>query len=157
MASYGSTSKLLALVFALFALLSTSASTGEAFFGFGGPAEVTATNGEVRLPLAEVNDGKAHFFAYFHENTPIHFFLVKDGSGTLRVAFDACDVCFKEKKGYELDGTMMTCRNCGMRFPLERIGEESGGCNPSRLSFDLSGETVVIKATDIESGLRFFK
>ena len=71
-------------------------------------------------------------------------------------AFDACDVCFREKKGYDQDGEFMVCNNCGMRFHSSRINEVQGGCNPSPLTRVFDDKTITIKAKDIMAGRGYF-
>ena len=76
--------------------------------------------------------------------------------GVVRAAFDACDVCFREKKGYSQDGDLMVCNNCGLVFPSERINIEKGGCNPAPLERKTVGNNVLISVSDIYKGLKFF-
>jgi uncharacterized membrane protein len=125
--------------------------------GFGKPEKVQAVNGVVTIPVAKVSDGKAHFYRYSDGNKEVSFFLLKASDGTLRSAFDACDACYREKKGYEQQGDKMVCRNCNMKFASTRIGPaSSGGCNPSPLPHALTGANVTISAADLKAGTRFF-
>ena len=57
-----------------------------------GPTGVVATAGKVSIPLAELNDGQAHFYSYNGQSGKISFFLIKGKDGTLRAAFDACEI-----------------------------------------------------------------
>ena len=74
----------------------------------------------------------------------------------IRAAFNACDVCYLDKKGYRQEGDDMVCNNCGQRFPSELINEVRGGCNPSPLVRTIEGDEVVIRVDDILSGARYF-
>jgi uncharacterized membrane protein len=128
--------------------------------GTGGAAahqSVTASAGKVTIPLGEVNDGQAHFYSYKGQGGKIPFFVIKGKDGTLRAAFDACDVCFKEKKGYKQQGEEMICKNCNQAFPVAKIGTVSGGCNPSPLKTTLAGATLEIAVSDLEAGVRYFQ
>ena len=62
---------------------------------------LTPNNGEVTIPLAGIGDGQAHFYQVkADDGTTVHFFVIKSKDGVYRAAVDACDVCFKEGKGY---------------------------------------------------------
>lgn len=122
-----------------------------------GPTSVVATAGKVSIPLVELNDGQAHFYSYKGQSEKISFFLIKGIDGTLRAAFDACDVCYKEKKGYAQQGEEMICKNCNQTFPVAKIGMVSGGCNPSPLKMALSGTTLDIAVGDLEAGAHYFR
>lgn len=125
----------------------------------GAPAQknVSASAGKVTIPVADLNDGKAHFYSYKGQGGKISFFVIKGKDGTLRAAFDACDVCYKEKKGYEQKGELMVCKNCNQTFPVAKIGTVSGGCNPSPLKTTLTGATLEIAVNDLEAGARYFQ
>lgn len=146
----------------LLVVLSLFATSG-ALVGFlgipgtgGGPKSVAASAGKVTIPVVDLNDGQAHFFSYKGSVGTIPFFVIKGKDGALRAAFDACDVCYKEKKGYEQKGEQMICRNCNMAFPVAKIGTVSGGCNPSPLRTSLNGATLEIAVGDLEAGVRYF-
>lgn len=143
----------------LFLSLFTALAAGSAFalLGLGKFEKVKAVNGLVSIPLAKVGDGKAHYFKYAADGKEIAFFLVKAEDGTVKSSFDACDVCFKEKKGYEQKGSDMICRNCNRKFAISRIGShESGGCNPSYFPHNETAGNIVIKVADLKVGGRFF-
>ena len=139
----------LALVFGV-------AVNGQAFFGFDKYTRVTDENGVVSIPVSEVDDGEAHYYIYDNGGRDVKFFLLKSGDGIIRAAFDACDVCFGEKKGYSQDGEFMVCNNCGQRFHSARINEVKGGCNPSPLSRAIQGDNVILNVGDIAVGGRYF-
>lgn len=125
--------------------------------GLGKYKEVTPKNGSVSISLDKISDGEAHFFIYNDGGKEIKFFAVKAKSGSIKTAFDACDVCYEDKKGYRQEGDVMVCNQCNKKFATDRIGPSStGGCNPSYLPNQVSGSTIVIKADDIKKGARFF-
>lgn len=133
-------------------------SPAQAFLGFFSKIpEVKANDGLVAIPVAEVSDGQAHHFRFVQGETDIVFFVLKTPDGQIRAAFDACDVCYHAKKGYSQQGEFMVCTNCGMKFHALRIGDVEGGCNPAPLKRAVDGETVVIAASDLATGLRFFQ
>lgn len=125
--------------------------------GFGKPENVKAAGGTVSIPLARVSDGKARFYRFADGGKEISFFVVKAPDGSVKTAFDACDVCFKEKKGYAQDGAFMVCKQCNMKFGTNRIGPHAvGGCNPSYLPSRQAGGNVIISVADLKAGVRYF-
>lgn len=128
-----------------------------AMFGFFEQySKVEAENGEVRIPLNDVDDGNAHHYSYQDQGREIKFFIVKSSDGVVRAAFDACDVCYPAKKGYTQDGEYMICNNCGRRFHVSQVNMVEGGCNPAPLHRETAGDKLVIKVADILEGARFF-
>jgi hypothetical protein len=117
---------------------------------------IAAENGAVRVPVATLDDGAAHFFTLMVQGRPVEFFVLKDKDGTVRAALNACDVCFPAKKGYHQEGDEMVCDNCGRRFPINQIGVIRGGCNPSPLSPAVDGSSVVIQESELTAGLSMF-
>lgn len=118
--------------------------------------EVTPDNGLVKIDIDTVSDGEAHFYHMNIDGKDFKFFLVKAKDGVIRAAFDACDVCFPQKKGYRQEGDNMVCNNCGQQFSTDQINEVRGGCNPSPLERTESNGQVVIKVSDINSGAKYF-
>ncbi|MEW5774951.1 MAG: DUF2318 domain-containing protein [Thermodesulfobacteriota bacterium] len=146
------------IALAVLAVLLLSAGASQAFLGFGGSHQtVKLQNGTASTPLSALADGKARYFQAEVNGGTVRFFLVKDQAGGVRAAFDACDVCWREHKGYTQDGAYMVCNNCGQAFPIARIGAVQGGCNPSPLAFSVDAKAVTIKAPDLAAGLRYFQ
>src|SRR5699024_4436879 len=78
----------------------------------------------VKIPLAELEGGKAKFFNYkTADNKNIRFFAMRSSDGVYRAALDACDECWEAKKGYAQDGDDMVCRKCGRHFHSAKINE----------------------------------
>ncbi|MFX0181857.1 MAG: Fe-S-containing protein [Candidatus Hodarchaeota archaeon] len=93
----------------------------------------------------------AKFYGYKAEDTLIKFFGVMGFDNDVHVAFDACDVCYSDRKGYVQDNTVMVCRNCGNQFLIDGIGTENlqGGCWPSYLPINVINDQVYIKISDV--------
>jgi uncharacterized membrane protein len=121
------------------------------------PAE-GAKAGEVRVPLKDLEGGKAVFFEpKLASGKPVRFFVVKAADNTYKAALDACEVCFHAKKGYEQEGADMVCRNCGRTFAIGDIGPHNeGGCHPIALAQTVEGDHLVIKTSELEKGTAYF-
>lgn len=103
-----------------------------------------------------MSDTEAHYFYTVVDGKEIKFFLIRAGDGVVRAAFDACDVCYPEKKGYRQEGSVMVCNNCGQKFDTSRINEVKGGCNPSPLQRVSDGKQITVRVEDIRSGGMYF-
>jgi uncharacterized membrane protein len=102
-------------------------------------------------------NGKARQFTYkTDDGVTIRYFILKSSDGIIRAAFDACDVCWPENKGYLQKGDFMVCKNCGRRFPSARVNEVRGGCNPAPLNRKLENGNVMIRVSDILQGKPYF-
>ena len=117
---------------------------------------VIVQGGEVKIPLASVQDGNAHFYSYAAGGKNITFFVMKAADGSIRTAFDACVACNHAKLGYRQEGGLVVCNNCGMGFTPGQIGQVTGGCNPIPVDKTTDGQTLVLKAKDLESGAQYF-
>lgn len=112
---------------------------------------------DVVYPVKDFQNGNARFYSYPAGNgVTIKYFIVKSSDGVIRAAFDACDVCFEARRGYEQKGGFMVCKNCGRRFASVRINVVEGGCNPGPLKREIKGDKLVIKVKDILEGKQYF-
>jgi uncharacterized membrane protein len=112
---------------------------------------------EVIYPVKIFQNGDARFYSHPAGNgITIKYFILKSSDGLIRAAFDACDVCWREGKGYTQKGDFMICKNCGRRFSSVRINEAQGGCNPAPLTRTIRGDNVVLRVKDILEGGKYF-
>jgi len=126
-------------------------------FSLGKYDKVKAHGGVVTIAAAKLADGKARFYKLEDGGKEIAFFAVKSADGSYKTAFDACDACYKSKKGYEQTGDKMNCKNCNQKFAIGRLGPNAtGGCNPGYLPHQLSGDKITIKMSDIKDGAKYF-
>jgi len=111
-------------------------------------------SGSEYIPLSEISEN-AKFYEYESNGAITRFFTVKANDGSIKTGFDACDVCYRNKKGYSQEGNYMVCNNCGNRYPIIGLGTENknpGGCWPGYLPSKIDGQNLVIKKSDIEKG-----
>lgn len=112
---------------------------------------------DVSYPASMFDNGKARHFQYkTADGATIKYFIMKSSDGIIRAAFDACDVCWREGRGYTQKDDVMVCNNCGRRFPSTKINVVSGGCNPAPLTRKIEGGKVIIKGGDILEGRQYF-
>ena len=89
---------------------------------------------------------KASFYTYDAEGTTIRLFAVKASDGTIRMAFNTCQVCNPSPKAYFVQsGKNFICQNCGNSFSTDNIGKERGGCNPIPITTDerIDGDNTI--------------
>jgi uncharacterized membrane protein len=85
---------------------------------------------------------KAQFIPVEVDGTKLEIIAVLAPDGTIRTAFNTCQVCYDSGKGfYKQDGDALVCQNCGNRFKMSDVEVESGGCNPVPLWDDWTTET----------------
>jgi len=128
-------------------------------FSLSGVKEAAAANpaAEVVYPVKNFQNGDARFYSYPAGNgITIKYFILKSADGVIRAAFDACDVCFHEGKGYTQKDDFMVCKNCGRRFSSVRINEVQGGCNPAPLTRIIREDKVILQVKDILEGKQYF-
>jgi uncharacterized membrane protein len=91
----------------------------------------TAVSGEnLIISKSEISD-KAKFYPYKAGNTKMEVVALKASDGTIRTAFNTCQVCYDSGKGYyEQEGKELVCQNCGNRFGFDDVEVVKGGCNP---------------------------
>jgi len=142
---------------AIVAAVAVYATAGRGGTGAEAASATTAAGGDVKIALAEVSDGKAHFYSYDAGGVEVKYFVLKSSDGVVRAAFDACDVCFAQKKGYHQEGDEMVCNNCGRRFPSTKINVLEGGCNPSPLDRIEDGSQLVIATSALQAGVQYFQ
>ena len=120
--------------------------------------QITPTNGKLEIPVAGINDGKAHHFQVKSEDgTMVTFFILKSADGVIRAAIDACDVCYRSGLGYYQEGDNMVCKNCGQKFASNKINVIKGGCNPAPLNREVIGDKLVIQMRDIQMNSWYMK
>jgi uncharacterized membrane protein len=82
------------------------------------------------IKTAEVTEN-AIFYPVDIEGRRLEVLAVKAPDGTIRTAFNTCQVCYASGRGfYKQQGTVLVCQNCGNRFRMSQVGVRSGGCNP---------------------------
>jgi high-affinity iron transporter len=116
--------------------------------------ELSFTNGQVTIPLAQVSDGDLHRFQAKENGTEIRFWLYQKPDGKIATVFDACEIC--GSVGFYKTGNGVACKNCGAPINPQSIGAK-GGCNPVPLKATQTIDSIVIQEADIAAGSRMFE
>jgi high-affinity iron transporter len=116
--------------------------------------EVTFTNGQVKIPLAQVADGDLHRFQARENGTAVRFWLYQKPDGKIATVFDACQIC--GGVGFYKSGSGVVCKNCAAPINPQSVGT-AGGCNPIPLKATQTADAVIIQEADIAAGGRVFE
>lgn len=91
-------------------------------------------NTDLEIPIDDLSETPS-FYPIAINGTNMEIIAGKAKDGTVRTAFNTCQVCYDSGHGYyELDGNNLVCQNCGNTFGINQVGIESGGCNPWPIS-----------------------
>jgi uncharacterized membrane protein len=127
---------------------------------FQGPDKrilVKPVNGAVIIPVEKVSDGSVHFYRFSDGSKEIVFFVVRGSDGVFHTAFDACEVCYMERKGYAQKGEYLVCKACDAKYAINMIGQVNGiGCKPFNLRHTENANNIIIKEADLRSGAHLF-
>ena len=116
--------------------------------------EVTFTNGQVTIPLAQVGDGDLHRYEAKESGIAIRFWLYQKPDGKIATVFDACEIC--GAVGFYKSGNGVICKNCAAPINPQSVGT-AGGCNPIPLKATQTQDSVIIQEADVAAGSRAFE
>jgi len=113
----------------------------------------------ISIPLADLSTKASYYSHTTSDGTKVKYFVVLDSAGVPHAAFDACDVCYQEKKGYSQSGEYMVCNNCGNQYLTSQVGtaNKGGGCWPGYLEAKVEGDSLVIEVADLDAGAWYFE
>ena len=113
-------------------------------------AEMIDDGTVIKIPLSGISSN-----AEFYDYQGIEFFVVRASDGSMKTAFNACDVCYRAKKGYRQEGGDMVCNNCGNHYAIDGIGTKNlagGGCWPGYLESSVEGDYLIIAKSSLDAG-----
>jgi high-affinity iron transporter len=116
--------------------------------------EISFTNGQVKIPLAQVSDGDLHRYEAKENGVEIRFWLYQKPDGKVATVFDACEIC--GAVGFYKSGNGVVCKNCAAPINPQSVGA-TGGCNPIPLKATQTADSVIIQEADIAAGSRVFE
>lgn len=125
----------------------------------GGETGTAASSEGIKIVKSEITE-TAKFYPYKAGKTNMEVLAVKASDGTIRTAFNTCQVCYASGKGYYVqEGDEMVCQNCTNRFQLDKIEVIKGGCNPVPIMDENKtddGTNIVISGDFLEANKDLF-
>lgn len=111
-------------------------------------------NGEIRIPLAAVDDGGLHRFSFTAaDGRTARFLVIRKSEKAYGAAIDGCNLC--GPAGYYQSGDQVICKNCGVAINKATFGFP-GGCNPVPLkSQSAAGEIILNEEHLLQQSARF--
>src|SRR5580693_8451273 len=116
--------------------------------------QVTFVNGQVSIPLTQVQDGDLHRFSAQESGTTVRFWLYQKPDGKIATVLDACEIC--GAVGFYKGPNGVVCKNCAAPINPQSDGMP-GGCNPVPLKAQVTSDAVIIQETDIAAKSRMFQ
>jgi len=123
-------------------------------------SQVATTINNKDLVIDKSSVKSATFVPYEINGTKMEIVAVKATDGTIRTAFNTCQVCFSSGRGYyKVIGDKLVCQNCGNKFSFDQVEKEKGGCNPVPI---LSGDKtenndqIIISKTYLATAQKLF-
>jgi high-affinity iron transporter len=116
--------------------------------------EVTFVNGQVSIPLSQVQDGDLHRYAAKENGTEVRFWLYQKPDGKIATVLDACEIC--GAVGFYKGPNGVICKNCAAPINPQSVGMR-GGCNPIPLRAEETSDAVIIREADVAAGARAFQ
>ena len=109
--------------------------------------------GDLIIPLNEVSE-EASFYPVEVDGTKLEVLAIKASDGTVRTAFNTCQICYSSGRGYYVQsGDALICQNCGNQFAADQVEIVRGGCNP----VPIFEENKVVTADSITISNEFLK
>jgi high-affinity iron transporter len=116
--------------------------------------EVTFMNGQVSIPLTQVQDGDLHRYSAQEGGTTVRFWLYQKPDGKIATVLDACEIC--GAVGFYKGPNGVVCKNCAAPINPQSVGMP-GGCNPVPLKAQVTTDAVIIQEADIAAKSRMFQ
>ncbi|MDR2753535.1 MAG: DUF2318 domain-containing protein [Oscillospiraceae bacterium] len=139
----------------LLALTACSAGSGPA----ANNEQAAQPGDDLVIQISDISE-TAKFYPVTVDGTRMEVVAVKAPDGTIRTAFNTCQVCNGSPKAYfEQSGTTLQCQNCGNKFPMDRVEVEAGGCNPVPI-FDtdktVTDESITVSYATLQANVYRF-
>ena len=96
----------------------------------------------LEIPVSELGE-TIRIYPVTVDGLSMEILAAKDANGSLRTAFNTCQVCNGSRKAYFVaQGDHVVCQNCGNSFARTDVGVLSGGCNPYPIFADSRDDTA---------------
>jgi len=125
----------------------------------GGDKSAASLQADVIIPKSEITE-TAKFYPVKVGSTKMEVLAVKASDGSIRTAFNTCQVCNGSAKAYyKQEGDTLICQNCGNQFSMDMVEQQRGGCNPVPIFKENKiddGTNIVISKDFIEQNKGIF-
>lgn len=122
-------------------------------------AQLIAEGQDLIIPVSEISE-TANYYPVTVDGTEMEVLAVKAPDGTIRTAFNTCQICYSSGRGYyKQEGDVLVCQNCGNRFKMSQVEIESGGCNPWPIFDDnktVTSDTIAISYDFLNESKQIF-
>jgi len=117
-------------VIAIFALAMLNKNQDDNSLSNNPSARETVKDSDLVIQLSDISD-QAAFYPAEAGGIKLEVIAVKASDGSIRTAFNTCQVCYSSGRGYyEQEGDTLVCQNCGNRLDMDEVEVTRGGCNP---------------------------
>ncbi len=151
--------KPVSVIFMLAGLLAVLIIGVLAIKAVSGGGEPVAAGGDLKILKSEITE-TAKFYPYKTGKTKMEVLVVKASDGSIRTAFNTCQVCYDSGRGYyEQQGDLLICQNCGNQFQLDQVEKIKGGCNPVPILEDYKtddGTNITISGEFLQQNRELF-
>lgn len=146
--------KILVILGAIIVIVGVSLLTQNKNSGNNAIKPVTLSEaGDLIIPLNEVTE-EASFYPVEVDGTKLEVLAIKASDGTVRTAFNTCQICYSSGRGYYVqNGDALICQNCGNQFAADQVEIARGGCNP----VPIFAENKVVTEDSITISNQFLK
>jgi uncharacterized membrane protein len=121
-----------------------------------GCTAIKSVDGIVSVKLSSLRPDAARLFCYNDAGKQLRFVLARGRDGKIRAAFDACRQCYTFHRGYKIEHGELICRVCGNRYPIDHMTEGKASCVPVNLRHEISGDSVTVRKSDLDTGRTLF-
>ena len=119
----------------------------------------TIADQDLVIQIADITEN-ALFYPIDIDGLRIEVLAVRAPDGTIRTAFNTCQICYNSGRGYFVQVNMLlVCQNCGRRFRMNQVERQAGGCNPVPIlpaNKTVTGSTITISREYLGQARRIF-
>lgn len=117
-------------------------------------------DGDILIAVDEISETVTFYPAEIN-GIELEALAVKASDGSIRTAFNTCQVCYASGRGYyKQDGDKLICQNCGNRFSMNQVEMTRGGCNPVPITDEyktVTDDTIIISKEFLEQAAVIFE
>ncbi len=115
---------------------------------------------DIVIPINEITE-TASFYQANMNGVELETLAVKAQDGSIRTAFNTCQVCYSSGRGYYVqEGDVLVCQNCGNPFSMDEVGISKGGCNPVPIAEEhktVNADSITISKEFLVEATAIFK